>query len=93
MNNHEKVAELFKVFGDATRIQILSVLMDGELSAGQISEKLSMSASAVSHQLAMLRSSRLVRGRRDGRSVLYSLNDEHVEKIISCGMEHILEEK
>ena len=86
-----ELAELFKVFGDVTRIKIMSVLLEGEFSVGEISERLSMSQSAISHQLNILRRSKLVKTRRDGKSVYYSLYDEHVYEIISCGIEHISE--
>ena len=85
------LAELFKVFGDVTRIKIMSVLLKGEFSVGEISDRLSMSQSAISHQLNILRRSKLVKTRRDGKSVYYSLDDEHVYEIISCGIEHISE--
>jgi ArsR family transcriptional regulator len=88
---YSDLAELFKVFGDVTRIKIMSVLLEGELSVGEISEKLSMSPSAISHQLNILRRSKLVKTRREGKSVYYSLDDEHVYEIISCGIEHISE--
>ena len=88
---YNELAELFKVFGDVTRIKIMSVLLEGELSVGEISEKLAMSPSAISHQLNILRRSKLVKTRRDGKSVYYSLDDEHVYEIISCGIEHISE--
>lgn len=85
------LAELFKVFGDVTRIKIMSVLLKGELSVGSISEELAMSPSAISHQLNILRRSKLVKTRRDGKMVYYSLDDEHVCEIISCGIDHISE--
>ena len=85
------LTEFFKVFGDVTRIKIMSVLLEGEFSVGEISERLSMSQSAISHQLNILRRSKLVKTRRDGKSVYYSLDDEHVYEIISCGIEHISE--
>ncbi len=88
---YNDLAELFKVFGDVTRIKIMSVLLNGELSVGEISEKLSMSPSAISHQLNILRRSKLVKTRREGKSVYYSLDDEHVYEIISCGIDHISE--
>ena len=88
---YNELAELFKVFGDVTRIKIMSVLLEGEFSVGVISEGLSMSQSAISHQLNILRRSKLVKTRRDGKSVYYSLDDEHVYEIISCGIEHISE--
>ena len=88
---YNDLAELFKVFGDVTRIKIMSVLLEGELSVGEISDKLAMSPSAISHQLNILRRSKLVKTRREGKSVYYSLDDEHVYEIISCGIDHISE--
>ena len=85
------LAELFKVFGDSTRVRILFVLFEAELCVCDLAEALSMTQSAVSHQLAILKRSKLVRSRREGKSVFYSLADEHVRTIIGQGMEHILE--
>lgn len=87
------LADLFKVFGDSTRIRIMYLLIDGEKSVGEICEELSMNQSAVSHQLKTLKQSDLVKVRRDGKSMLYSLADEHVESILKVGMEHITEEE
>lgn len=84
------LAELFKVFGDSTRIRIISALMDGEMCVCPLSEKLGVGQSAVSHQLRILRSAGLVRPRRDGKEVYYSLDDEHVQEIYSAGLAHIL---
>ena len=85
------LAELFKVFGDSTRIRILSVLAESEMCVCDIATILSMSQSAISHQLRILKQVRLVKGRRDGKTVFYSLDDEHVRTIINHGMEHITE--
>ncbi len=85
------LAELFKVFGDTTRIRILYELFGGELCVGDIVERLSMTQSAISHQLRVLKTNRLVRSRRDGKTVYYALDDEHVRDIIEKGVEHILE--
>ncbi len=85
------LAELFKVFGDSTRIRIMFALLDKEVCVNDIAEALNMTLSAVSHQLNILKRSKLVKGRREGKSVYYSLDDEHVREIISCGMEHIEE--
>ena len=85
------LAELFKIFGDVTRIKIMSALLEKERSVSEISETLVMSSSAISHQLNVLRRSKLVKARRDGKMVYYSLDDEHVYEIISCGIEHISE--
>lgn len=85
------IAELFKVFGDSTRIRILFALFDTEVNVGGIAERLSMSQSAVSHQLRILRTSQLVDARREGKSMYYYLADDHVRTIIAQGMEHVLE--
>ncbi len=85
------LAELYKVFGDSTRIKILCILFEGEMCVQHISEMLSVSQSAISHQLRILKGARLVKYRRDGKTVYYSLADDHVREIIGCGMEHISE--
>ena len=86
-----ELAELFKVFGDPTRIKILFVLCQAEVCVCDLAEELHMSVSAVSHQLKILKTNRLVKCRREGKSVFYSLADEHVRTVISQGMEHITE--
>jgi len=85
------LAELFKVFGDSTRIRILYVLFEAEVCVCDIAEVLNMSQSAISHQLRVLKQSRLVRSRRDGKTVYYSLADDHVRDIIGQGLEHVEE--
>ena len=85
------LAELFKVFGDTTRVRILFVLFEAELCVCDLAEALHMTQSAVSHQLALLKRSKLVKSRREGKSVFYSLADDHVRTIIGQGMEHIEE--
>ena len=85
------LAELYKVFGDSTRIKILYVLFEAELCVCDIAQLLNMTQSAISHQLRILKQNRLVKNRRDGKSVFYSLADSHVKTIISQGMEHIQE--
>ena len=85
------LAELFKVFGDSTRIRILYVLFESELCVCDIAELLGMSQSAISHQLRVLKQARLVRARREGKTVFYFLADDHVRTIIGQGMEHITE--
>ena len=85
------LAELFKVFGDSTRCKILYVLSEGESSVGDIAQVLSMTQSAISHQLRVLRQSRLVRCRRSGKTMFYALADDHVRTILEMGMDHILE--
>ena len=85
------LAELFKVFGDSTRIKILYALFGAELCVGDIAQLLGMSQTAVSHQLRVLRTNKLVKGRKEGKIVFYSLSDDHVRTIIDQGMEHIAE--
>ncbi len=85
------LAELFKVFGDSTRIKILYALFETELCVYDIARILNLSQSSVSHQLRILKTSKLVKFRREGKSVFYSLDDEHVREIISMGMEHVEE--
>lgn len=85
------VAELFKIFGDLTRVRIIFVLFQHEECVRDIAQKLEMTQSAISHQLRVLRSSKLVKFRRDGKTLYYSLADEHVCRIISQGMEHVEE--
>lgn len=85
------LAELFKVFGDSTRIKILYSMFEHELCVSDIARLLNLSQSSVSHQLRILKTSKLVKFRRDGKSIYYSLDDEHVRSIISMGMEHLEE--
>ncbi|MBO5472643.1 MAG: helix-turn-helix transcriptional regulator [Lachnospiraceae bacterium] len=85
------LAELFKVFGDSTRIKILYSMFETELCVNDIARLLNLSQSSVSHQLRILKSSKLVKFRREGKSIFYSLDDEHVRAIISMGMEHVEE--
>lgn len=85
------LAELFKMFGDSTRIRILYVLFEAEVCVCDIAEVLNMSQSAISHQLRVLKQSQLVRSRREGKTIYYSLADDHVRTIINQGMEHIEE--
>ena len=85
------LAELFKVFGDSTRIRILFVLFESEVCVCDLAAALNMTVSAVSHQLKILKQSKLIKSRREGRSVFYSLADDHVRTIVSQGMEHIEE--
>ena len=89
----EKTAELFKMFGDNTRIQILLALFEGEMCVCDISDLLGMTQSAISHQLRLLRNSHLVKNRREGKSIYYSLDDTHVATIIAQGLEHIRHNK
>ena len=85
------LAELFKVFGDSTRIRILFVLFEAEVCVCDLAAALNMTVSAVSHQLKILKQNKLIKSRREGRSVFYSLADDHVRTIVSPGMEHIEE--
>ena len=85
------LAELFKVFGDATRTKIITSLEVKDLYVGELAEILGMSVSAVSHQLRVLRSAKLVKGTKEGKEVRYSLDDNHVALIIECGLSHINE--
>ena len=85
------VAELFKNFADSTRIRILYALFNKELSVTEICESLNMNQSAISHQLRILKNSKLVKNRREGKTIYYSLDDDHVYNIISQGIEHIEE--
>ena len=85
------LAELFKVFGDSTRIRILFVLFEAEVCVCDLAETLNMTQSAISHQLKILKQSKLVNNRREGKSVFYFLADDHVRSIIAQGREHIEE--
>ncbi len=87
------LAELFKVFGDSTRIRILFVLFEAEVCVCDLAAALNMTQSAISHQLRILKQNRLVKSRREGKSIFYSLADEHVRTIIAQGEEHIREEQ
>ena len=85
------LAELFKIFGDSTRIKILFALLGHELAVGDIAAALGMTQSAISHQLRVLKANGLVRFRREGKSLFYALSDDHVTKIMNMGLEHIEE--
>lgn len=85
------IAELFKVFGDSTRIKILFVLFKSEMCVCDIASALNMTQSAISHQLRLLKQAKLVKSRRKGKSIIYSLADGHVRTIIAQGQEHIEE--
>ncbi|HAF26298.1 MAG TPA: transcriptional regulator [Lachnospiraceae bacterium] len=86
------LSDLFKVFGDETRLKILFALFEKELCVGDIAESLNISQSAISHQLKLLKQSRLVKGRRDGKLIFYSLADDHVSTVIAQGLEHVNED-
>lgn len=86
------LAELFKVFGDSTRIRILYVLFEAEVCVCDLAQALNMTQSAISHQLRILKQNRLVKSRREGKSIFYSLADDHVRTIIDQGREHLEED-
>ncbi len=85
------LADFYKVFGDATRVKILCVLLESEMCVCDLAELLGMTQSAISHQLRVLKQMKLVKNRREGKTVYYSLADGHIQAIISQGMEHIQE--
>lgn len=85
----EKAAEIFKVLGDATRLRILGALSGGEMRVHEITDRLNMSQSAVSHQLSTLKSGRIVKSRREGKSIYYSIDDRHVKGLFDECMEHV----
>ncbi|MCH5154984.1 MAG: winged helix-turn-helix transcriptional regulator [Clostridiales bacterium] len=87
------LADLFKMFGDSTRAKILQCLQISDLNVGEIADVLGMSISAVSHQLRVLRAAKLVRGTKEGKEVKYSLDDDHVTKILEYGLTHVNEDK
>ena len=88
-----ELSEFFKFFGDTTRIRIIQILLSGENSVNEIAEKLSLEQSVVSHQLRILRTANLVKPRRDGRKMFYSLDDDHIGMIFNTGLTHILHKK
>lgn len=85
------LADLFKTFGDSTRIKILYALFEGELCVGDLGTILKLSQPAISHQLKVLKDAKLVKFRREGKVIFYSLDDDHVRSILSIGMNHIEE--
>ena len=85
------IGELFKGFADVTRIQILMLLLDGEMCVGDIAQAVELTQSAISHQLRILKQMQLIKFRREGKNILYSLADEHVKTILQMGLEHVLE--
>jgi len=87
----QNLADFYKVFGDVTRVKILCVLFQSELCVCDLAEVLGMTQSAVSHQLRVLKQAKLVKNRREGKIVYYSLADGHIQSIINQGMEHIVE--
>jgi ArsR family transcriptional regulator len=86
------LAELFRIFGDSTRIRILYALYEGELCVCDLAQLLGMTQSAVSHQLRILKQAQLIRARREGKTIFYSLADDHVATLLKQGMEHVLED-
>lgn len=87
----EQIAELFKGFADSTRVHILSLLVERELCVTDIAEAVALSQSAISHQLRILKQMHLIKFRREGKNILYSLADDHVKTILQMGLEHVLE--
>ena len=87
----EYIADLFKGFADPTRVHILCILAEGEQCVGDIAEAVQISQSAISHQLRMLKQMHLIKFRREGKNILYSLADDHVKTILQMGLEHVLE--
>lgn len=87
------VADFFKIFGDSTRIKLLELLLECEMCVGDIAEKLNMTQSAVSHQLRVLRQNDLVKYRREGKTIFYSLDDAHIKTVLEAGMHHIIHKK
>ena len=86
-----ELTELFRIFGDSTRVRILYVLFESEMCVCDIAQLLGMTQSAVSHQLRILKDAKLVKFRREGKSIFYTLDDDHVRAILSLGMEHLSE--
>jgi ArsR family transcriptional regulator len=91
IHTQAQIADLFKGFADSSRVQILYLLLDSELCVNDITRSLSISQSAVSHQLRMLKQMHLIKYRREGKNLLYSLADDHVRTILQMGLEHVLE--
>ena len=86
------LADIFKVFGDTTRIRILAALYQKEICVQELAQILNMNQSAISHQLKVLKLNKLIKGRRDGKQVYYTLADDHVSTILSMGLEHLSED-
>ena len=84
-----KLAELFKILGDPTRLKIVELLLENEMCVNYIAETMGMGQSAISHQLRVLRQARLVTYRKEGKTAYYSLNDDHVEDLVRMGMDHV----
>lgn len=84
-----KLAELFKILGDPTRLKIVEILLENEMCVNHIAETMGMGQSAISHQLRVMRQARLVIYRKEGKTAYYSLNDDHVEGLVRMGMDHV----
>lgn len=93
LENSQKLAEFFKVFGDPTRIKILFALRQNEICVCDIAKLLDMTPSAISHQLRVLKQAKLVKNWRQGKVIFYSLDDNHIELILKLGLEHVIEQK
>ena len=91
METSQQIAELFKAFGDTTRVRILWLLLSKEQCVGDIAQALDISQSAISHQLRILKQMHLIKVRREGKNSLYSLADDHVRTILQMGLEHVME--
>jgi len=89
----EALADTFRILGDPTRVRIVDALSEGELCVCDIAERVGISESAVSHQLRLMRSMRIVRGRREGRCVYYTLDDQHVLSLFQQGLRHVTEDR
>jgi DNA-binding transcriptional ArsR family regulator len=89
----EALAETFRVLGDPTRVRIVDALAEGQLCVHEIADRVEISESAVSHQLRLMRTMRIVRGRREGRCVYYTLDDQHILSLFQQGLRHVTEEK
>lgn len=87
----ENLARTFKIFGDSTRIKIMYTMLDKEICVQEIAKTLEMTQSAISHQLSILKGARLIKSRKDGKEVYYSLDDEHVKRILDVGVDHVEE--
>ena len=85
------LADLFRMFADSTRVRILNELMKKDVGVTELANELQMTTSAISHQLRILKDARLIRSRRDGKGIMYSLADDHVRTILDMGIEHLIE--
>ena len=90
--HHDALANFFKLMGDPTRLKLLITLLDGESCVSDLSEKLNMTLSAISHQLKLLKMAKLVKTRKEGKAVYYSLDDEHIHTILLMALEHVEEQ-